>query len=85
MDTRDWHILWGVPPKYDNESNGALDDNATLAANVFYASTLSVILQRLMPFYRLKQTGESMTLLPSATHIDIAAAMALWILADHIQ
>ena len=35
MDTRDWHILWGVPPKYDNESNGALDDNATLAANVF--------------------------------------------------
>ena len=85
MDTRDWHILWGVPPKYDNESNGALDDNATLAANVFYASTLSVILQRLMPFYRLRQTGESMTLLPLATHIDIAAAMALWILADHSQ
>ena len=25
MDTRDWHILWGVPPKYDNESNGARD------------------------------------------------------------
>ena len=23
VDTRDWHILWGVPPKYDNESNGA--------------------------------------------------------------
>ena len=44
MDTRDWHILWGVPPKYDNENNGALDDNATLAANVFYASTLNVIL-----------------------------------------
>ena len=20
MDTRDWHILWGVPPKYDVES-----------------------------------------------------------------
>ena len=33
-----------------------------------------------MPPYRLRQTGESMTLLPSATHIDIAAAMALWIL-----
>ena len=80
MDTRDWHILWGVPPKYDNESNGALDDNATLAANVFYASALNVILQRLMPLYRLRQTGESMTLLPSATHIDIAAAIALWIL-----
>ena len=32
MDTRDWHILWGVPPKYDNESNSALDDNATLVA-----------------------------------------------------
>ena len=41
-----WHILWGLPPKYDNESNGNLDDNATLAANVFYASTLNVILQR---------------------------------------
>ena len=80
MDTRDWHILWGVPPKYDNENNGAMDDNATLAANVFYASTLSVILQRLMPFYRLRQTGESMTLLLKATHIDIATAMALWIL-----
>ena len=40
MDTRDWHILWGVPPKYDNESNGALDDNATLAANVFSHSLL---------------------------------------------
>ena len=39
-----WHILWGLPPKYDNKSNGALDDNATLAANVFYASTLNVIL-----------------------------------------
>ena len=80
MDTRDWHILWGVPPKYDNENNGALDDNATLVATIFYSSTLGVILQRLMPFYRLRQTGESMTLLPSATHIDIAAAMALWIL-----
>ena len=44
MDSRDWRILWGVPPKYDNESNGALDDNATLAANVFYASVLNVIL-----------------------------------------
>ena len=77
MDTRDWHILWGVPPKYDNENNGALDDNATLAANVFYASTRNVILQRLMPFYRRRQTGESTTLLPTATHIDIAAAMAL--------
>ena len=80
MDTRDWHILWGVPPKYDNESNGALDDNATLAANVFYASALNVILQRLMPLYRLRQTGESTTLLLKATHIDIATAMALWIL-----
>ena len=80
MDTRDWHILWGVPPKYDNESNGALDDNATLAANVFHASALNVILQRLMPLYRLRQTGESTTLLPTATHIDIAAAMTLWIL-----
>ena len=39
----------------------------------------NVILQRLMPPYRLRQTGESMTLLPAATHIDIAAAMALWI------
>ena len=47
---------------------------------LFSASTLDVILQRLMPLYRLRQTGESMTLLPSATHIDIAAAMALWIL-----
>ena len=26
-----------------------------------------------------------MTLLPTATHIDIATAMALWILADHSQ
>ena len=76
MDTRDWHILWGVPPKYDNESNRALDDNATLAANVFYAFPLNVILQRPMPPYRLRQTGESTTLLPTATHIDIAAAMA---------
>ena len=47
---------------------------------LFSASTLDVILQRLMPLYRLRQTGESMTLLPSATHIDIATAMALWIL-----
>ena len=45
----------------------------------------NVILHRLMPFYRLRQTGESTTLLPTATHIDIAAAMALWILADHSQ
>ena len=45
----------------------------------------NVILQRLMPFYRLRQTGESTTLLPSATHIDIAIAMTLWILADHSQ
>ena len=80
MDTRDWHILWGVPPKYDNKSNGALDNNATLAANVFYASTLNVILQRLMPLYRLRQSGESTTLLLKATHIDIAVAMTLWIL-----
>ena len=85
MDTRDWHILWGVPPKYDNESNGALDDNATLVANVFYASTLNVILQRLMPLYRLRQSGESTTLLLKATHIDIATAMTLWIPADHSQ
>ena len=75
-----WHILWGVPPKYDNESNGALDDNATLDANVFHASACDVILQRLMPLYRLRQTGESTTLLPTATHIDIASAMTLWIL-----
>ena len=47
---------------------------------LFSASTLDVILQLLMPLYRLRQTGESMTLLPSATHIDIATAMALWIL-----
>ena len=33
-----------------------------------------------MPLYRLRQSGESTTLLPSATHIDIASAMALWIL-----
>ncbi|MCI7487288.1 MAG: hypothetical protein MSB80_07400 [Alphaproteobacteria bacterium] len=85
MDTRDWHIMWGVPPKYDNESNGALDNNATLAANVFHAFTLNVILQRLMPFYRLRQSGESTTLLLKATHIDIAVAMTLWILADHSQ
>ena len=65
-----------MPPKYDNESNGALDDNATLFASVFYAFPLSVILQRLMPLYRLRQTGESTTLLPTATHIDIASAMA---------
>ena len=70
----------GCGGKNDNESNGALDDNATLAANVFYASTLNVILQRLMPLYRLRQSGESTTLLPLATHIDIAAAMTLWIL-----
>ena len=38
-----------------------------------------------MPFYRLRQTVESMTLLLKATHIDIAAAMELWILADHSQ
>ena len=68
--------MWGAPPKYDNESNGALDNNATLAANVFHTFTINVILQRLMPLYRLRQTGESMTLLPTATHIDIAAAMA---------
>ena len=30
-----------------------------------------------MPFYRLRQAGESTTLLPLATHIDIATAMAL--------
>ena len=42
----------------------------------FNASVLNVILQRLMPFYRLRQSGESTTLLPTATHIDIAAAMA---------
>ena len=29
---------------YDSERNGTLEDNATLAANVFYASTLNVIL-----------------------------------------
>ena len=52
---------------------------------LFSASTLDVILQRLMPLYRLRQTGESMTLLPSATHIDIAAAMALWILGIDIS
>ena len=55
---------------------GALDDNATLVANVFYASVLNVIIQCLMPLYRLRQSGESTTLLPTATHIDIAAAMA---------
>ena len=33
----------------------------------FLASTLDVILQRLMPPYRLRQTGESTTLLPAAT------------------
>ena len=43
----------------------------------FNASVLNVILQRLIPLYRLRQTGESTTLLPLATHIDIAAAMAL--------
>ena len=31
------------------------------------------------PFYGRRQSGESMTLLLKATHIDIAAAMALWI------
>ena len=51
-----------------------------LPLTFFYASTLNVILQRLMPFYRLRQTGESTTLLLKATHIDIATAMALWIL-----
>lgn len=44
-----------------------------------HAFTLNVIFQRLMPFYRLRQTGKSMTLLPSATHIEIASAMTLWI------
>ena len=83
MDTRDWHILWGVPPKYDNESNKK-NRLLLLQPALFSASTLDVILQRLMPLYRLRQTGESMTLLPSATHIDIAAAMALWILGWHI-
>ena len=52
-----------------------------LAANImsafFSASALNVILQRLMLLYRLRQSGKSMTLLPSATHIDIATAMAL--------
>ena len=48
-----------------------------LPLTFFYASTLNVILQRLMPLYRLRQSGESTTLLPTATHIDIAAAMAL--------
>ena len=38
-----------------------------LVANVFFASTLDVILQRLMPPYRLRQTGESTTLLLKAT------------------
>ena len=56
---------------------------ASTCCNVFYASVLNVILQRRMLLYRLRQTGESTTLLPSATHIDIAAAMASWILADH--
>lgn len=42
-----------------------------------HAFTLNVIFQRLMPFYRLRQTGKSMTLLPSATHIEIASAMTL--------
>ena len=46
----------------------------------FYTFSYGVILQRLMPFYRLRQTGESTTLLPTATHIDIATAMTLWIL-----
>ena len=53
---------------------------ALIQPTLFSTSTLDVILQRLMPLYRLRQTGESMTLLPSATHIDIATAMALWIL-----
>ena len=57
---------------------------ALIQPTLFSASTLDVILQCLMPLYRLRQTGESMTLLPSATHIDIAAAMALWILGWHI-
>ena len=35
----------------------------------FSASTLGVILQRLMPFYRMRQTGESTTLLLKATPI----------------
>ena len=74
----------GCSGKNDSRNNGARDDNATLADNVFHASTRNVILQCLMPLYRLRQTGESMTLLPTATHIDIAAAMALWILGWHI-
>ena len=47
---------------------------------IWNTSALDVILQRLMPPYRLRQTGESTTLLPTATHIDIANAMTLWIL-----
>ena len=35
--------------------------------------------------HRMCQSRVSMTLLPTATHIDIAVAMALWILADHSQ
>ena len=123
MDTRDWHILWGVPPKYDNEWRNVIlqrlmplyrlrqtgeSTNLLPSAthiDIAVAMTLwiprrpqpagcggkndnegrNVILQRLMPFYRLRQTGESTTLLPTATHIDIAIAMALWILADHSQ
>ena len=53
---------------------------ALIQQTLFSASTLDVILQRLMPLYRLRQTGESTTLLPTATHIDIASAMTLWIL-----
>ena len=85
MDTRDWYILWGVPPKYDNENNGAMDDNATLAANVFYASVRNVILQRLMPLYRLRQTGESTTLLPTATHWTLLPQWRYGFPADHSQ
>ena len=63
-----------VYPNHQNVVTGGVDLSPPF---VFYASTLDVILQRLMPLYRLRQSGESTTLLPTATHIDIAAAMAL--------
>ena len=85
MDSPPWYFLWGVPATNDGGSNGALDDDATLAANVFYASTLNVILQRLMPLYRLRQTGVSTTLLPSATHWTLLPQWRYGFPADHSQ
>ena len=63
MDSPPWYFQWGVPATNDVDGNGAEDE----VTSVFHSSTLNVIRQRLMPLYRLRQSGESTTLLPMAT------------------